>query len=375
MKKKKRQSLIVIIVLLCLSLLVYFLFPKPPVSLSSFDKRAVWLSYQELSTLSYDSQESFQEDFQDILNTIKNYKNNTIIVQVRTFSDALYSSKLYPLSQVITHHQTLTFDPLEEMIQLSHQNDISIEAWINPYRISLNEKTYNQFLTSKKRSWLNDSNQTIHYGTYQYIFNPASQKVRDYIVEGVEEIITQYDIDGIHFDDYFYVPGTHDQTTQNERLDNVNMLIQDVYHCIKSYDNDISFGISPQGNYENCINEGADIDTWLKEEGYIDYLMPQIYWSDYYGKDGNVTMFSDRAKKFSKIERNSHVQLYAGLALYQAGQSLESDQGWSMSSHNLSDQVQILSQLGYDGYSLFRYEYLLKVDGKKEMDELLKDHP
>ncbi len=128
--------------------------------------------------------------------------------------------------------------------------------------------------------------------------NPASQSVRDYIVDGVREIVENYDVDGIHFDDYFYVAGTHDGTTQNQRMDYVNMLIQDVYQTIKSIDDHVVFGISPQGNYENCISDGADIDTWLSEEGYIDYLMPQIYWSDQYG-EGNEAMFTQRCQQFA----------------------------------------------------------------------------
>ncbi len=372
---KTKNSIAVIIVLLCISLAIYYFFPKPPCSITSFDKRAVWLTYQDLSELSYQSKESFQKDFKQIIKTVKKYKNNTIIVQVRAFSDALYSSNLFPLSQVITHQTELSFDPLEEMTHMIHDEGLFIEAWVNPYRISLNKETYQQFLNSSHGQWLKDSQLTIQYGTYQYILNPASQKVRDYVVDGIEEIVSSYQVDGIHFDDYFYVSGTHQSTTQNERLDNVNILIQDVYQSIKNINKDVTFGISPQGNYENCLNDGADVDTWLKEEGYIDYLMPQIYWSDQYYSDGSTTMFTNRSKLFSSLKRHKNVHLYAGLALYRAGENLDYDPGWKLSSHNISDQVQILSDLGYDGYSLFKYSSLMNKNGQKEMDELLRNHP
>lgn len=275
----------------------------------------------------------------------------------------------------MTNQKELSFDPLKVMVDLAHHEGISIEAWINPYRISLNKRTYLQFMNSSHRSWLINSHLTIHYGTYQYILNPASEQVRDYIVKGVQEIVTNYDIDGIHFDDYFYISGTHGKTTQNERLDNVNLLITDVYQSIKEIDEDVTFGISPQGNYENCLIEGADVDTWLKEEGYIDYLMPQIYWSDQYDQDGKTTMFTNRAKLFAGLKRHKNVKLYAGLSLYHAGEEISNDLGWSLSSQNMSDQVQILSDFGYDGYSLFKYASLNSKEGKKEMDELLKVHP
>lgn len=374
--KKKNRGIVVIGVLLSICLVIYFFFPKPTCSLSSFDKRAVWFSYSDLAKFSYESKKAFTEDFSEALKVVEKYKNNTIIVQVRPFADALYQSKIFPISQVICQRSSLSFDPLTEMVKLAHKKGISIEAWVNPYRISLNQKTYEQFLSnSSKKSWLEDTQKTIGYATYKYIMNPASQEVRDYIVAGVKEIVENYDVDGIHFDDYFYIEGTQTGTNQNQRMDNVNTLIQDVYQSIKAINEDVVFGISPQGNYENCINEGADVDTWLKEKGYVDYVMPQIYWSDQYGNDGQTTMFSDRVKTFGKLERHKDIILYAGLALYQAGEELDLDKGWQNSTANISKQVQILYNNSYKGYGLFNYSSLLKEEGQKELDELLRGHP
>jgi uncharacterized lipoprotein YddW (UPF0748 family) len=375
-KKNTKHSFLVIVVLLCVCFIVYFLFPRPTCSLSSLDKRAVWFSYSDLAKFSYESRDAFIEDFSEALRVVDNYKNNTIIVQVRPFADALYQSKIYPISKVICHRSSLSFDPLEEMIKLAHKKGISIEAWINPYRISLNKNTYQNFMElSSKKSWLEDTKQSIGYATYKYIFNPESQDVRDYIIAGVKEIVENYEVDGIHFDDYFYIEGTHGETTQGQRMDNVNMLIQDVYQSIKSINSNIVFGISPQGNYENCVNEGADVDTWLKEDGYVDYIMPQVYWSDQYGPDGKTRMFTDRIELYAGLKRQKTVMLYAGLALYQSGEELDLDKGWTLSSSNISEQVQILSNNGYKGYSLFNYSSLLKEDGEKEMRELLRTHP
>lgn len=373
--KRKKHSLLVIVILLSICVLIYFLLPHPPCSLSSFDKRAVWFSYGNLENFSYESKESFSEDFSQAIDNIKEYKINTIIVQVRAFSDALYDSKLFPLSKIITHQNTLTFDPLEVMVDIAHENGMNIEAWVNPYRISLNRESFEQFLNdSPHHKWLEDANLTIGYATYQYILNPASQSVRDYIVDGVEEIVENYDVDGIHFDDYFYVSGTHEGTSQDERLDYVNMLIQDVYQSIKAVNKDVVFGISPQGNYENCLSDGADIDTWLGEEGYIDYLMPQLYWSDCYGENQD-TMFSDRCRQFAKISRQPSVMLYAGLALYRAGVGDENDFGWQKSDDNIASQVQILYEQGYKGFSLFHYDSMFEEAGQIELNELLKQHP
>lgn len=374
--KKTKHSFGVIIILLCICLVVYFFFPRPSCTLASLDKRAVWFSYSDLAQFSYESKKAFREDFSEALKVVEQYKNNTVIVQVRPFADALYQSKIFPMSKVITQRSSLSFDPLKEMVELAHQKGMSIEAWVNPYRISLNKTTYQQFIgNSSKSSWLEDTKQIIGYATYKYIFNPASQDVRDYIVAGVKEIVENYEVDGIHFDDYFYIEGTHEGTTQNQRLDSVNMLIQDVYQSIKTINPDVVFGISPQGNYENCINEGADVDTWLKEEGFVDYIMPQIYWTDQYGGDGKTTMFTNRIKVYAGLKRQKAVMLYAGLALYQTGEKRDLDKGWIASSANISQQVQILSENGYKGYALFNYESLLKDAGQKEMETLLKNHP
>lgn len=372
--KKKKHSFFVIIILLCICVLIYIFIPHPPCSLLSFDKRAVWFSYGDLEQFSYKSQKDFEKDFSQAIENIKKYHMNTVIVQVRAFSDALYDSKLFPVSKVITHQESLSFDPLQSMIDIAHQNDMSIEAWVNPYRISLNRESFEQFLNeSPHHQWLEDASQTIGYATYQYIFNPASQSVRDYIVDGVREIVENYDVDGIHFDDYFYVAGTHDGTTQNQRMDYVNMLIQDVYQTIKSIDDHVVFGISPQGNYENCISDGADIDTWLSEEGYIDYLMPQIYWSDQYG-EGNEAMFTKRCQQFADIPRHQSVILYAGLALYRAGNGEDEDYGWQNRTDNISSQVQILYEHGYKGFGLFRYGSFLQDSAILELESLIHQH-
>ncbi len=199
---------------------------------------------------------------------------------------------------------------------------------------------------------------------------PASAYARDTIVEGVREIVENYDVDGVHFDDYFYVSGTLGSTTAQQRKDAVNALVSDVYETIKSIDKNVVFGISPQGNLDNDRNEGADIDTWLSKEGYVDYLMPQIYWTDQWGSAGTTTMFSDRAKAFYDIWTNKNIDLMVGLALYKVNGQGSGDAGWSWSSDNLATQVQKAAKLGYNGFALFRYANLVDANSKTELNNL-----
>ena len=362
-----------IIVLLIISFVIAY--PGHRVTLDELEKRAVWLSYLELSSFDYQSQKAFEKDFKDVIETVKKSKGNTVIVHVRPFQDALYTSKYYPVSEYITDRQTLSFDPLKVMIDMAHKDNIKLEAWINPYRVSNNQRSYSLFeKNSPYGLWLNDSRYTIHCGKNEYILNPHSQDVRDYIVAGVKEIVDRYDVDGIHFDDYFYVTGSHKNTTKESRLQDVNLLIKDVYQTIKKSNPKVVFGISPQGNYENCMNSGADIDTWLSQEGYIDYLMPQVYWSNQYGEDGKTELFTQRVKQYASLKKRKEIKLYVGLALYHAGEDLPYDQGWKKSTNNLSSQVQILYEEGYQGYSFFNYQAMKSQAGQKELDNLLSEH-
>ncbi len=372
-KRRKQdigQSIKVLTVICLLCFIVFFITPDIPSSLQDFSKRAIWVSYYEVSELDYRSQSAFDKSYNQLLKHVKEYKINTVIVHVRAFSDALYNSSIYPFSSYMSNQKSLSFDPLEEMVKLTHEAGLKFEAWINPYRIAFNEKSLNQFKNSKYKSLLN-TDHVIHCGNNTYIFNPASENARNLIVDGVEEIVENYDVDGIHFDDYFYIDGSYGDTSKEERKENVNALIKEVYTTIKKINDDVTFGISPQGNYENCMNHGADIDTWLKEAGYIDYLMPQIYWSNDY--DG-TKLFSKRAKQFAGLKRKSNVSLYAGLALYNSGKDMTKDQGWSKSYTNISEQVDILDDYGYKGYSLFSYSSLETDEGIKEMNALLQDH-
>ena len=374
MRRKKKgdigQSIKVLIVICLLCFIIFFLSPPIPTTLTHFSKRAIWISYIEMEDLSYDSLTSFKKSYNQILEKVKKYEINTVIVHVRAFSDALYNSTVYPFSSYMSGHESLSFDPLEEMVKMTHDEGLKFEAWINPYRISFNSDTLKQFKKSRYASWL-DSDDTIHCGDNKYILNPASEKARKLIVNGVKEIVQNYEVDGIHFDDYFYIEGSYKDTTEKTRKENVNLLVKDVYQTIKTINPDVTFGISPQGNYENCMSHGADVDTWLKSEGYIDYLMPQIYWSNDY--DG-TKLFSKRAKLFASLKRNHNVSLYAGLALYNAGKNSGKDKGWSKSSDNISKQVDILANYGYRGYSLFSYSSLFDSDGIKEMNALLQEH-
>lgn len=340
----------------------------------SMDSRAVWVSYLDFEEYLQDKSESeFKSAFTEICNNALKNNLNTLIVHVRAFNDAVYPTANYPWAEWLSSDmKDPGYDPLEIMIDIAHNKGLKFEAWINPFRVSLKTTQTQRFAASE---YFKDFSQDdlIEYdndGQHKMILNPASQTAQNAIVEGVREIVDNYDVDGIHFDDYFYVSGTLGNTSQQERKEHVNKLVKRVYQTVKNAGTDKVFGISPQGNLDNDRNEGADIDTWLSTEGYVDYVMPQIYWTDQYGASGTTTMFSDRAKAFYDIWTNKNVDLKVGLALYKVNGQGSGDAGWSWSSNNLATQVQKASALDYNGYALFRYAQLIEAGSQTELNNL-----
>lgn len=339
------------------------------------EKRAVWVSYLDFQTYLKDKNETdFRKAFETICANAKANNLNTLIVHVRAFNDAVYPSANYPWADWLkTDQNDPGYDPLETMIEITHNNGLEFEAWINPYRISLKTSETQRFMSSNySKSYAGE--ELIEYeadGQTRMILNPASPNVQSSVVKGVEEIVRKYDVDGIHFDDYFYVNNTHGNTTQQQRMDYVNTLVRNVYDAIKSIDSSVTFGISPAGNLENCANHGVDLVTWLSKSGYVDYVMPQLYWTNQHGSNGQTKMYSERAKRFSDLHTNSDVKLYVGLGLYNVVRKPAGDPGWVTSNQNLADQAQIANELGYNGYALFRYEDLLNSTAKTELNNLL----
>ena len=202
--------------------------------------------------------------------------------------------------------------------------------------------------------------------------DPAKEESVELICKGVEEILQNYEVDGIHFDDYFYMPEMTPQLSVEMRQEHVNYMVRTVYNTIKNIDKNCEFGISPAGNIENAMSQGADVETWLSEEGYLDYIMPQIYWTDTYVTDeGIYNMFTRRCEEWQAIN-HLNKPMYIGLALYRVGEVSKIDMGWSMSESNLKNQYISALTLGCDGYALFRYEWLELSVAENELSNLFE---
>lgn len=291
------------------------------------EMRAVWFSYEDYaSQLSYLDEISFRNKADDICKTIKSNGMNTLIFHVRAFSDAFYNSSYFGYSKYVcgTAGVSPGYDPLSIMCDIAHENSLDIHAWVNPYRIG---SPKNVTESSVAYNWFHTyGSERICEVNGSWYYNPSSKEVRQYITEGVREIAENYAVDGIHFDDYFYptaeesfdiqfyeASGT-DLSLNEWRCENVNLLIKDTYDSIKKINPHILFGISPNADIEkNYTSYFADVRKWCNTEGYVDYIVPQIYFGY-----KNSTMPFDKVLS-SWTQMCTVPQLYVGIASYKSG--------------------------------------------------------
>ncbi|PKM48981.1 MAG: hypothetical protein CVV02_18025 [Firmicutes bacterium HGW-Firmicutes-7] len=345
------------------------------------EMRAVWISYLELQKIfaANKSEKEFQQTIKKYYDNINGLGLNTVIVQVRPFSDAIYPSKYYPWSYIINGKEGIapSFDPFKIMVDEAHKQGLKIEAWINPFRIRAAGSKAELSSVNKAILWQSDgSNRVIkiNEGTF---FNPANQEVRTLITQGVVELIDNYDVDGIHFDDYFY-PSTdlsydkldYDQYTssggklsqQDWRRENVNLLVKGVYSQIKERDPSVQFGISPQGSFEANYNQQfIDTEKWLANGGYVDYICPQIY----FGYNHSKYPYSALIEKWDKAIKNDNVKLYIGIAAYKIGRednwAGNGKREWIEDKRLLQTMtLDARQKKNYGGFILYRYDYLFK---------------
>ena len=277
-----------------------------------------------------------------LLDSLESIGINAIIFQVRPTADALYKSELEPTSHwlVGTQGGNLSWDPLEWTIEQAHQRHMEVHVWLNPYRVNL-AKTDTSVICAdhiwrKHPEWFWEYNK-------QWYFDPGLDVTREWICTIVSDIVTRYDIQAIHMDDYFYpypVGGKPlpDAKTfakyprgftdiADWRRNNVNLAIQDIHRTIKECKDSVQFGISPFGVWRNASVDStgsattagitnyddlyADIRLWIKS-GWIDYVLPQLYWE--IGK--KAADYEILAHWWANEVRGTNCKLYIGMAPY-----------------------------------------------------------
>jgi len=340
-----------------------------------------WPSVPGLSTFEQ------QEEIIEIIEQHKRNGSNAIILQVRPTADALYSSELEPGSRFLTGEQGMApepfYDPLEYWIKESHKRGMELHAWLNPYRINLdtNDVLSPEHIIHKHPEWL------FTYGGRSY-FSPANPEVWDFVREVVVDVVRRYDVDAIHFDDYFYPYLIENQALPDsldfvnfggdyypDRLEawrrhNVDTIIATLGAAIKAEKAWVKFGISPFGVWRNrSVDERgsettagtsnydglyADVLHW-QNEGWIDYLMPQLYWRE----DHPAVGFSTLAYWWNDFSFGRH--MYVGLAPYRLDKKSQHKQ-WRKKKYFLG-QIELIRDLeGLDGFACFSSRHFFRKD-------------
>lgn len=377
-----------ILVIIVLSIVLISNIKLDRTSIKKEETRAIFVSYIELNKyIKGNDYEISKRNIRKIIKNIKRLKCNTIILQVRSASDAIYKSNIYPMSlNIVNTEYDDYYDVLDYFIKESHKSNVKVIAWINPYRIRTTcDKTT---ITEKNPAYkyLDSDIVYINNGIY---YNPSKQETEDLIVKGVEEVL-KYDVDGILFDDYFYPDNNIDKKDyeeyiknnefieeKNYRLNIVNKMIKRVYKTCKN--KNIKFGISPDGNIDNNYNKNyADVKSWLKSNEYIDFIMPQIY----YGFYNSTRDYIKVTKEWENLIENKDIELYIALAFYKVGMEDKYAKSgfneWIDNDNIIMREILLSRNLkNYKGFSLFRYENIFNEEiytktSIKEIENLKK---
>ncbi len=360
--------------------------PTQPSTVTSGEMRGAWASYIELDALfkSCTTAAAAKKAINGMLDTLEEFKVNTLFFHVRANSDAYYKSSLFKPATSVSKLINAGFDPLLYTVQAAHSRGIEVHAWINPYR------------AGKNTAYLVSGIPTFRDADGRYYYVPTSSKSQKLILDGVRELVNNYAIDGVQYDDYFYPSGVlgnavadfektdYQQSGGNLSIADwrraaVDSLIAST-HSITKAKNRV-FGVSPAVNAKNTYDTlYANPKKWLAQSGYVDYICPQIYTG--FAHSGSA--FDKMTDTWLSYPRHSSVKLYVGLAVYKAGLLSDAYAGngkteWANNSDILKRSVLYLRSKKISGFAFYSYSYLKPKSSstidvsvaKKEMQNLL----
>ncbi|CAM4356861.1 family 10 glycosylhydrolase [Paenibacillus tarimensis] len=339
--------------------------PVPQIPDSAAEMRGVWIStvynLDWPTAASYGKPEMQKQEYVKLLDELQSAGINTVFVQVRPSADSFYPSKLVPWSRYAAGAQGKDpgYDPLAFLIDETHRRGMAFHAWFNPFRASPDAKLENLasgHVSKKYPQWI------VNSGGKLYI-NPGVPEARQHIIDVVTEVVQQYDVDGIHLDDYFYPSSGKFSddltyraynpaklaTVAEWRRDNINSFIRDLGSAIKQVNPEVEFGVSPFGVWRNAAVDPtgsntkagvtaydsmyADVRTWIRQ-GWVDYIMPQLYWS----MTNTAVRYDTLADWWAREVGGTGVDLYIGHSPYKLGTP---EVGWQ-------SPQEIINQLVYN---------------------------
>ncbi len=356
--------------------------------------RACWVA--SIGNLDFPSRmglsvSSLKAEIDAIVDNCKRYGLNTIFFQVRPNGDALYRSKVFPWSVYLTGTQGKApadgFDPLTYFVKKAHRAKLQLHAWLNPYRIGSGNAVWENLSADNPAKLHPEYTITSDTGVY---YDPGVPEARSLILQGVEELVQNYEIDGIHFDDYFYpydLAGFDDSKTHaaygnglsldDFRRKSVDLLVESVHKKVKSMKEDVQFGISPFGIWANKWVDPAGSDTrgmssyaaiysdskkWV-EEGWLDYVCPQLYWTN----EHPAAPYDVLVDWWDDLCVRNKMPLYIGLAFHYVGTEEPGFEDGVVMGEQLRYAA---AKRSYAGHCFFRYG-LLSQNPKGALDSIL----
>ncbi|MGL4292442.1 MAG: glycoside hydrolase family 10 protein [Bacteroidales bacterium] len=351
--------------------------------------RGTWIQTIYQAQYAGMSQKQMKQYFCELLDGLQYAGINAIIFQMRPSADAFYNSQIEPWSKWFTGKQgnapAQEWDPADFLIKECHKRNMEFHAWLNPYRVATNskEKLAPNHIFHQHPEWF------VEYDG-KLFFDPGYPQTRKYVREVIKDIVTRYDVDAIHFDDYFYPYPAKGQSfsddnsfltyhkkmnfKSNQREDwrrqNINILIKSIREDIIQIKPWVRFGISPFGIYRNHHNDPdgsltnglqnfddlyADILFW-SNQGWIDYVIPQLYWEIGHKQADYKTL----VKWWNDHANNSH--MYIGQSI---SRSLDQNQALSVSDHHFSQKMDLARRLTAISGNCFWYGYQINENEKQ----------
>ena len=362
----------------------------------SGELRGVWFSYLDWQNMPTD-EAGFKAAADQVMSDIQKKGMNAIFCHVHSHSDAYYPSSVLPTSKFLPGNGR--FDALQYMIDSAHRHGLRFHAWFNPYRVTGYQMKWSDVPAgSIVKQWYASGSRNVLLFDGNYYLNPAQPAVRDLVVSSIREVLTKYAIDGVQFDDYFYPDLGKNAATNFDypeyqlysgnasitewRKANVSALIAAVYQAVHAVRPAAVFGVSPVAQLKYLRSDKSyfvDIDTWMSHTGYIDYVLPQIYF-DFEQKTGSGVA-SDAAyatclNSWLQLRQKTggKVKLYVGLALYKCGTSAwdgNAKPEWLRRSDILLREVQLARQSGQvSGFGIYAYQNFDDAAAQAELANL-----
>ena len=348
------------------------------------DLKGIWVSQFDMESVYKKggvqrSMEEYRAAAARIVRDISDMGFNTVFLQIRPNGDSFCKSEIFPASRYVTgkYGRELEYDPVDIFLEEAHALSLSVQAWINPMCLMTPEEV--KLIDARfavRRMY--EAGELVEFEGRLYL-DPARGDALALVLDGAREALLDHAFDGLHIDDYFYptqeewfdkatFAASGESSLEKFRINNINALVRGLYRTAKSVDERLVFGVSPAGNLGSVVKKySADVYEWCSSGGYLDYILPQLY----FGLEHGVCPFDAEAAKWAGIIKNPEVKLYIGMSLGKAvaGSKDEEDKWastpegkreWIEHKDVLARCMRYLSEWGKaDGWCFFCLSYFI----------------